>query len=399
MSTITVAWPSVPGAISYDLYKNGAKVSSTKVTSARFSVLPADVIKIVAVTAAPPPVTSYAQATAGIVLPVFNQTTATITCRSQADIDTQIAALNTLPPTEYRKIVVAPGVVYNGELFWSVNLPGGPGLQDPHVFWDWGPSFRLNGGLSPAGFYSPNFTNVLMAGGDFTCAGGPGIFIAKGHGFQWVGFTAHDGNADGLDLIPGYGDIGPFVMKGTLTHNGLVISGDPHQEKGTGIHACNSADGGHNLGDPSVRSTLALQIFQQPTGAGVELGMEGNAIQNLDLYLYADTIGLPLSQPSNPGPTWLGYAQSQVAGNLLQLWGNTSFQSVVVKYAEGHNLQGRIIDTNGVETANIGGVTVAYARAYSCCLSAPKPNSSLGRQPQPTNPYDPRHGVTYVDCK
>lgn len=55
-TTITVAWPTVPGAPGYDLFKNGTKVSSTKAaTSASFSVANGDKLEIRAQAPAPPP--------------------------------------------------------------------------------------------------------------------------------------------------------------------------------------------------------------------------------------------------------------------------------------------------------------------------------------------------------
>jgi hypothetical protein len=95
----------------------------------------------------------------------------------------------------------------------------------------------------------------------------------------------------------------------------------------------------------------------------------GQVGSNVKIFSRAKHLGFAI-----PGTTWLGYAQQQTAGNVLQLWGGSipSGGSLDVAYAEGNDIQGRILETSGASSgANYSHATIDYGIATGLVMESP----------------------------
>jgi hypothetical protein len=258
-------------------------------------------------------------------------------------------------------IVVAPGVQIPGEFQGfdrvirggTVNVvfkgdsgfTGGAGSQLPAVW------LRRSGGWR-------------IWGGTITNPGGNGILVNAMPGpFVWTGFTVKDTGDTCVAVYPGDGDIDRLTLKGVAGTADPNLAWDPHREKGTGQHAWNIADAS---GGVVENSTFAADTVDQATGAAVQIDL-GHIGPNVTVYARARHLGFPI-----PGTSWTGDANNQVAGNVVQLWGGSPHGSLDIAYVEGDDIQGRLVDTTGVEPgADLSGVRVDLGRATGPILQNP----------------------------
>ncbi|MDX6480013.1 MAG: hypothetical protein QOG85_523 [Gaiellaceae bacterium] len=308
------------------------------------------------------------------------------------------AALNGMQAKDY--------IYYAGQGVLSISSPSGHGLtlaKKPSgpVVLDfgtrqsiWNPAAESGNyvafsSTSPsryAGLFVHDSTNLRIYGGDYSSTGGPGIVVEGGttDNVFWD-FYVHDTHWDGIDLFPltvGGDAITGNSFRGEITRWGGNVSSpswDPHAEQGTGIHGAQVAD--VSSGGPFTGNTLALYVHDGMTGAGIQFGQPtgGGAITGNTIYVKA----VNLTKAST----------SQVAGNALQFWGNHDLTGTVIGWAEGTNLQGRVVDANGMSGLLYitGLVTVLHGRHTNTNLNPSYPASNR------TNPYDPTHGILFTD--
>lgn len=150
-------------------------------------------------------------------------------------------------------------------------------------------------------------------GGTITNPQGNGILAYAMPGpFTWTGFTVHNTGNTCVAVYPIGGNITGLTLKGVAGTSSPDLSLDPHAEKGTGIHAWNIADA---TGGTVSNSTFATDTVDQATGSAVEV--EADQIGgNVTIFARATHVGFAV-----PGTSWTGDAQQQVAGNVIQLWG------------------------------------------------------------------------------
>lgn len=200
-------------------------------------------------------------------------------------------------------------------------------------------------------------------GGTISNPGGSGIRVYAMPGpFTWTGFTVGNTGDTCVAVYPVGGNIDRLVLKGAAGTAAPNLSFDPHDEKGTGIHAWNIADATGGLVENSV---FAADTRNQATGAAVEI--ETDRVSNVVVYARAQNLGFALSNTS-----WNGDASQQVAGNVIQLWGGSAAGRLDVRYVEGDRVQGRMVETDGVdEGADLSQVSVDYGRATGPILQNP----------------------------
>jgi hypothetical protein len=203
-----------------------------------------------------------------------------------------------------------------------------------------------------------NVSHVRFYGGEVTNAAsgatvGHGVTIYDSSYVTWWGFAIHDTSGDGFD-VQGISKVNDNLdIKGEIYDWGHNISGDPHLEKGTGIHGANIADAYYGV----KNSRFALYLHDGPTGAGMELGGSSSTdgAWNNTLYLWCQNLTFQ--------------AKIQVAGNCLQLWGKNVLNNDV-KYLEAENLQGRPYDANGMYSGqSLATDVVEYGRASNTNLN------------------------------
>ena len=201
-------------------------------------------------------------------------------------------------------------------------------------------------------------------GGTITNPRGGGLLFYSLPGpFTWTGFRVRDTAGTCVGVLPVDGDIGRLVLEGQTGTAKPNLSLDPHAEKGTGIHAWNIADANGGLVE---RSIFAADVVDQATGAAVQIDT-GRIGAGVTVYARARRLGFAL-----PGTSWSGNARKQVAGNVIQLWGGTLKGSLELRYIEGADIKGRLLDTTGVHSgANLSRVTVDLARVSGPLLTNP----------------------------
>jgi hypothetical protein len=239
--------------------------------------------------------------------------------------------------------VVSGGVV-NVVFEPGAGFTGGAGTQLPAVWIKGSGGWRIWGGTVG----NPTGVGILV----YTMPGP----------FTWTGFSVGQTGGTGVSVLPVGGNISNLTLAGVSGSSSQNLSYDPHSEKGTGLHAWNLADA---TGGVLQNSTFACDVLNQATGAGVEI--ETDRVSNVVVFARARNLGFPLA-----GTTWTGDAKTQVAGNVIQLWGGTAPGTLDIRYAEGNDIQGRILETNGVYSgADLSKVGVAYGRATGPILQNP----------------------------
>lgn len=228
-----------------------------------------------------------------------------------------------------------------------------------------GAGFTGMGGSDLPAVWIRNSGGWRIWGGTITNPDGQGMLIYTTPGpFTWTGFSVSNTGNTCVALYPVGGNINGVTLKGVAGTANPNLAYDPHAEKGTGIHAWNLADA---TGGVLENSTIAADVLDQATGAGVEVAMSQIG-PNVTLYTRAKHLGFAVS-----GTSWTGDAQTQVAGNVVQLWGGTPTGSLDVKYAEGNNIQGRIIESDGASgSANFSQSTVETGIATGPILQNPR---------------------------
>jgi hypothetical protein len=232
-----------------------------------------------------------------------------------------------------------------------------------NVVFEPGAGFTGGGGAQLPAVWIKGSGGWRIWGGTITNASGGGVLVYAMPGpFTWTGFWSGQTAMTGVSVFPVGGNISNLVLAGVSGSSSQNLAYDPHLEKGTGLHAWNLADA---TGGIVQNSTFACDILNQATGAGVEI--ETNRVSNVVVYARAVNLGFPL-----PGTTWNGYAQSQVAGNVIQLWGGSATGKLDIRYVEGNDIQGRIVETNGVASgSDLSLVDVGYGRATGPILENP----------------------------
>lgn len=258
--------------------------------------------------------------------------------------------------------------------------------------------FSYTGTLNLPAVWLHDSSNLRLYGGELTTNGVGGTALqlqAVLRNVLWWDFVSHDNGGAGAGLAPiTPGGIASIIdscwIRGEVYNWGGNLNWDPHAEAGTGIHGVNLADVRDNAGNCGsfTNNTIAFFAHDGPTGAACEFGNPsgaGGSIANNVLYLK----GVNLTK----------VATSQVAGNVLQLWGAMPFTNTIVPWVEGINIQGRVVDGEGLSGAtyvNGGKVTIQHGRH-----SNSNQNTHLGStEPgvSAVQPYDDRWGITFQDC-
>jgi hypothetical protein len=200
-------------------------------------------------------------------------------------------------------------------------------------------------------------------GGRVTNPYGPGLrFYSLPGPFTWTGFVVDQVADTGVAVYPVGGDITHLTLAGRTGSSSQDLAYDPHMEKGTGLHGWNIADAnGGYVSD----STFAADTLGQATGAAVSIETD-RVRSDVVIYARARHLGFAL-----PGTSWTGDAQIQVAGNVIELWDvGGKAGSLDIRYAEGNDIQGRILDTNGC-SGDLSSVRLDYGRATGPILQNP----------------------------
>ena len=329
---------------------------------------------------APPTARTYASAIA------YTSTRPSFTVQREVDVANQAQLAAAVANIRAGDLVKATtGFSVSGEFQISVN-PTGPAVIDLGTGAG-AVHFSYTGTLDLPSVWIVGSSNLRIYGGDIAGpppgqTGGGELTVYDATNILWWGFHIHDVPGTALNFAPVYGPITGCDFQGEIDHWGENPAGDPHAEKGTGVHAANIAD---VTGAVYTNNRLALYAHDGPTGAAIQIGNPDSTGQ-----ITGDTIILKAVNLSK-------VATSQVAGNALQEWGGVPMQ-INVPYLEATNLTGRAVDTNGVYGGvSQAGVTIAYGRATNTNL-----NPHLGTTEggvAATAPWDPRHGNVFVDTQ
>lgn len=203
-----------------------------------------------------------------------------------------------------------------------------------------------------------NPVNVRIYGGDLsTGTGGACIAWFSGHDSLWWGFTAHNCGADGLRLFTGntgYPYTGPVVnndIEGDVSAFGQNRNWDNHNEKCTGLHGANVADGNFF---PMTGNRIALNVHDSACeGAGISFG--SNQSSNIP---DRNTIILACSN--------LTFVSTiQTGGNCYQTWGYGN-RNTDIKYLSATDLAGHPYFANGLYSGvSLASDSVDYGRALN----------------------------------
>jgi hypothetical protein len=245
---------------------------------------------------------------------------------------------------------------FNG---WNRVIRGGV----VNVIFDKGAGFVGGKGRDNASVFVHRAGGWRIWGGRISNPTGGGLrFYSLPGPFTWTGFVVRDTADTGVAVYPVDGDITHLTLVGSSGSSSQNLDYDPHEEKGTGLHAWNLADA---TGGYVSDSTFAADTVDQATGAAVEVQTDRIG-SNVVLYARARHLGFAL-----PGTSWTGDAKSQVAGNVVQLWDEGGKAgSLDIRYAEGNDIQGRILDTNGC-SGDLSAVKLEYGRATGPILQNP----------------------------
>lgn len=279
----------------------------------------------------------------------------------------------------------------------AVELHLGAGNGTAHV------KFEYTGTAAFPAVFLHDSSNLRIYGGEMTTPnGGAGGILVQGntHDVTWWDFVIHDVGGTGLSMfptMPNGSDVSTIQrcsFRGEVSRWGQNLAWDPHAEKGTGLHGANLADVHNTTTNNSgvfVDNTVALYTHDGASGAGIEIGESaGTGSQPGDLHgntIYCKAVNLTKA------------ATQQVAGNTFNLWGDVPYTNLVIGWAEGENLQGRVVDGQGISSKSVssGQVTVQHGRHQTTnqnpALSSTEPNES------PTQPYDDRWGIDYQDTQ
>jgi hypothetical protein len=196
-----------------------------------------------------------------------------------------------------------------------------------------GVSIVYSGTNKVPGVYIRNASHLYIFGGDITTGqGGSCVLWFSSQYVTYWGFNAHNCGTDGLSMFTGksgYSYTGPVQhndIEGEVSHTGQnATAWDPHQEKCTGVHGANLADG--NFFDFSY-NRVALNVHDEPCAGG---GIEFGSSQSTNLP-HDNTIILQCTNM-----TYL--ASIQTGGNCYQTWGYGNTHTDI-KFINATNLEG-----------------------------------------------------------
>lgn len=250
-------------------------------------------------------------------------------------------------------IEVRPGVTIHGEFEGFDRVVRGGTVK---VVLDRGVTFAGDGGPRLPAVWLRDSGGWRIWGGTVTNRQGIGILVNQMPGpVVWTGFTVRDTADQCVAVYPTHGDVERLTLKGTAGTARPDLALDPHHELGTGQHAWNIADA---TGGVVANSTFAARVVDQATGAAVSIDT-GHIGPNVVVYASARHVGFAV-----PGTSWSGDATDQVAGNVVQLWGASLPGSLDIRFLEGADVQGRLLETEGLYPgANVSHARVDYGRA------------------------------------
>lgn len=379
-TTVTLQWAAISGAVGYVFTRDGTRVSHTMDggrTSVKFSKPDAaehsyGVEELVrgesAIFVIPAPIVVPSPAGihtwtywASLPGPAFTAAR-TLVCATRAQFDAAWAAIQPGDLLDVR------GVVFSGEVVLSKQPTGLVKVQ-------FDPSCRATGttpGSRLPAIWVNNSRNIILSGLDVTNPGGVGILIYDGD-ITWQDAKVHGCANGGIGVFSVTGPA-KVDLRAEIWNCGLDLSLDPHQEKGSGLHGAYLADS-----RGSVSGRVALDVHDQPTGAGVQVGPGGNELM---IALRARRMTFD--------------SVVQIGGNALQFWsyGAAHPKNVNVPYLEAADCAGRAVDTNGMGSCE--NVRVEYGRATNMCLNR-LPGNTLDSSPVGRVVWDSRGGITYGD--
>jgi len=254
------------------------------------------------------------------------------------------------------------------------------------VVFEPGARFTGMGGNRAPAVWITNSGGWRIWGGAITNPDGSGLLMYRTPGpFTWTGFNVSNTGYTCVAVYPVGGNIDNVTLAGVAGTADPNLAWDPHGERGTGIHAFNIADAGAGSGLVE-NTTIVADVLNQATGAGVEWDMYRTGPNDV-LYAKATNLGFAV-----PGTTWTGDAQHQGAGNVVQLWGGSSPPggSLDIRYVEGDNIQGRMLETRGAAAgADYSNAILEYGVATGPILQ----NTGLSRVAYDTGNTHFRLGV------
>jgi len=208
------------------------------------------------------------------------------------------------------------------------------------------------------GVWVNNASNLYIFGGDLSTSDRGGVCL-RVYGSQhvlWWGFTAHDCGGTGFQAQAIGGPVDHNDFQGTITKVGQNLAWDPHDVKGTGLHAANLWDAPYTGNFTNNR--FAFYAHDIPVGACVQFGNTQPSSQATGNTLYLKCVNETEQAPKG------------VAGNALQLWGDTNTVGLDAKYIECDNCQGRPFEAASMFPGqNLHNVTVEYGRGTNINLN------------------------------
>lgn len=236
-----------------------------------------------------------------------------------------------------------------------------PALRTTKRYSDWA-ACRFAPGVSFAGGWYMEGDRFASFGGRIPMAQQHAFAVSNADHLRVWGLQSDGCGAHSLFVFANVGAVTQNVdIEMRMTRCGQNTAAyDPHAEKGTGVHPWYL--GSDDAGKGGVGGKYVLTGYDCPTGSG----QLGNSFHNAELWL--------------DGRRFTKVATSQVAGNLVQLWGGGN-HDVTIHRAYGEDLAGRMVETDDLGSAS--NITVEWARGVRCRLSPL---------------YTAHSGVTYKDC-
>jgi hypothetical protein len=208
------------------------------------------------------------------------------------------------------------------------------------------------------GVWLNNAENLYIFGGDISTSDRGGVCL-RVYGSQhvlWWGFNLHDCGATGFQAQAIGGPVDHDDFQGTIWKVGQNLAWDPHDVKGTGLHGANLWDAKQT--GAFTNNRFAFYAHDIPTGACLQLGNNQPASQAAGNTLYLKCVNATEVAPRG------------VAGNALQIWGDTNRLGLDVKYVECDNCQGRPFEAASIFSGqNLHNVTVEYGRGTNINLN------------------------------